>query len=98
MMCYYISIYISNPFFRFSLNSLIDAIGVTRITLSLLNSINAIDVTRVECWKHIATFTISKSVKTPTHLTLYSFKLNRLQNPKYVIIFSTNFGFPIVRL
>ena len=43
MMVYYISI---NPLFQIFTQSL-DAIDVTSVTLSRLNSINAIDVTRV---------------------------------------------------
>ena len=37
--------YLSNPLFQISTQSL-DAIDVTSVTLSCLNSINAIDVTR----------------------------------------------------
>ena len=45
-LCYYISIY-PRPLFQTFTQS-IDAIDVTSVTLSRLNSINAIDVTR--CW------------------------------------------------
>ena len=45
MMVYYISIHPQQPLFQILTQS-IDAIDVTSVTLSRLNSINAIDVTR----------------------------------------------------
>ena len=46
MMVYYICIYTSKGHFFQIFTQSIDAIEVTRVTLSRLNSINAIDVTR----------------------------------------------------